>query len=51
FQRQYCKMHEIPAETVAYHQIIALKKTFELISLDRGRGIEEEDKEFEVEKS
>ncbi|KAM0687154.1 hypothetical protein COBT_001614 [Conglomerata obtusa] len=44
-------MLEIPAETEAYIQTIALKKTLELISLDRRRGIEEEDKKFEVEKS
>ncbi|KAM0688469.1 hypothetical protein COBT_000266 [Conglomerata obtusa] len=44
-------MLEIPAETEAYIQTITLKKTLELISLDRRRGIEEEDKEFEVGKS
>ncbi len=44
-------MLEIPAETEAYIQTIALKKTLELISLDRRRGIEEENKEFEVRKS
>ncbi len=41
-------MLEIPAETEAYIQSITLKKTLELISLDRRRGIEEEDKECEV---
>ncbi|KAM0688015.1 hypothetical protein COBT_000730 [Conglomerata obtusa] len=51
FHRKYCRMLEIPAETEAYIQTIALKKTLELISLDRRRGIEEEDKEFEDEKS
>ena len=51
FHRQYCKMLEIPNETEAYIQTITLKKTLELISLDRRRGIEEEDKEFEVGKS
>ncbi|KAM0686766.1 hypothetical protein COBT_002006 [Conglomerata obtusa] len=51
FHREYCKMLEIPAETEAYIQTITLKKTLELISLDRRRGIEEEDKEFEVGKS
>ncbi|KAM0688613.1 hypothetical protein COBT_000132 [Conglomerata obtusa] len=44
-------MLEIPAETEAYIRTITLKKTLELISLDRRRGIEEEDKEFEVRKS
>ncbi|KAM0687587.1 hypothetical protein COBT_001167 [Conglomerata obtusa] len=51
FHKQYCRMLEIPAKTAAYIQTIALKKTLEIISLDRSRGIEEEDKEFEVEKS
>ncbi|KAM0688182.1 hypothetical protein COBT_000559 [Conglomerata obtusa] len=51
FHKQYCRLLEIPAETEAYIQTIALKKTLELISLDKRRGIEEEDKEFEVEKS
>ncbi|KAM0688064.1 hypothetical protein COBT_000679 [Conglomerata obtusa] len=51
FYSQYCKMLEIPAETEAYIQTITLKKTLELISLDRRRRIEEEDKEFEVGKS
>ncbi|KAM0687732.1 hypothetical protein COBT_001021, partial [Conglomerata obtusa] len=41
-------MLEIPAEKEAYIQKIALKKTFELISFDKRRGIEEDDKEFEV---
>ncbi|KAM0685227.1 hypothetical protein COBT_003564, partial [Conglomerata obtusa] len=41
----------IPAETEAYIQTIALRKTLELVSLDMRRGIEEEDKEFMVEKS
>ncbi|KAM0686971.1 hypothetical protein COBT_001799 [Conglomerata obtusa] len=44
-------MLKIPSETEAYIQTITLKKTLELISLDRRRGIEEEDKEFEIEKS
>ncbi len=44
-------MLEILAETGVYIRPIAPKKTLELISLDRRRGIEEEDKEFEVEKS
>ncbi len=47
----FCRLFEIPAETEGYIQTIALKKTLELISLDRRRGIEEEDKESEVEKS
>ncbi|KAM0688734.1 hypothetical protein COBT_000018, partial [Conglomerata obtusa] len=51
FHKQYCRLLEIPAETEAYIQTIALKKTLELISLDRRRGIIEKDKEFEVEKS
>ncbi|KAM0687985.1 hypothetical protein COBT_000765 [Conglomerata obtusa] len=41
FHRQYCRTLEIPAETEAYIQTITLKKTLELISLDRRRGIEE----------
>ncbi|KAM0686768.1 hypothetical protein COBT_002004 [Conglomerata obtusa] len=44
-------MLEIPAETEAYIQTITLEKTLELISLDRRREKEEEDKEFEVIKS
>ncbi|KAM0687965.1 hypothetical protein COBT_000785 [Conglomerata obtusa] len=44
-------MLETLPETEAYIQTRALKKTLELISLDRRRGIEEEDKEFEVGKS
>ncbi|KAM0687782.1 hypothetical protein COBT_000967 [Conglomerata obtusa] len=44
-------MLEISAETEAYIQTIALKKTLELTSLDRRRGNEEEDKEFKVGKS
>ncbi|KAM0685779.1 hypothetical protein COBT_003006, partial [Conglomerata obtusa] len=51
FYKQYCKLLEIPTETEFYIQTIALKKTLELISLDRRRGIGEKDKEFEVEKS
>ncbi|KAM0687830.1 hypothetical protein COBT_000924 [Conglomerata obtusa] len=49
--KQYCRLLAIPAETEAYIQTIALKKTLELISFDRRRGIEEEDKEFVVGKS
>ncbi|KAM0688713.1 hypothetical protein COBT_000033 [Conglomerata obtusa] len=44
-------MLKIPSDPEAYIQTITLKKTLELISLDRRRGIEEEDKEFEVGKS
>ncbi|KAM0687072.1 hypothetical protein COBT_001696, partial [Conglomerata obtusa] len=51
FYKQYCILLEIPAETDAYFQTIALKKTLELMPLDRRRGIGEEDKEFMVEKS
>ncbi|KAM0688442.1 hypothetical protein COBT_000299 [Conglomerata obtusa] len=49
FHKQYCKLLEIPAEIKAYSLTIELKKTFEHISLDSRRGIEEE--EFEVGKS
>ncbi|KAM0685629.1 hypothetical protein COBT_003157 [Conglomerata obtusa] len=44
-------MLEIPPETEAYNQTVALKKTLDLFSLDRRRGIEEKDKEFVVGKS
>ncbi|KAM0686560.1 hypothetical protein COBT_002215 [Conglomerata obtusa] len=49
--RTIFRLLEISAETEAYIQTIALKKTLELISLDRSRVIEEEDKKFGVEKS
>ncbi|KAM0685984.1 hypothetical protein COBT_002800, partial [Conglomerata obtusa] len=49
--KKYYRLLEIPAETEAYIQTIALKKTLELIYLNRRRGIEEEDNEFEVEKA
>ncbi|KAM0688107.1 hypothetical protein COBT_000641 [Conglomerata obtusa] len=51
FYKQYCRSLEISAETEAYIQIIALKKTLELISLDRRRGIEEEDKNLWLKKA
>ncbi|KAM0687407.1 hypothetical protein COBT_001355 [Conglomerata obtusa] len=43
-------MLEISAETKAYIQTIALKKTLELISLDRRRGINKK-KQFKIKKT
>ncbi|KAM0685182.1 hypothetical protein COBT_003609 [Conglomerata obtusa] len=51
FHKQYCILLEIPAETAAYTQTIALKKTLELIFFDWRKEKNEEDKESEVEKS
>ena len=49
---KYHKKHRdeigLPAKTEAYIQSLALKKTFESISFDRRRGIEEEDGHNEV---
>ena len=49
---KYHKKHRdeigLSAKTEAYIQLLVLKKTFESISFDRRRGIEEEDGHDEV---
>ena len=51
FHKSYSRRLNLTPEVEAYIQSISLRKTLELISLERRRCIEEDVREYEIEKS
>jgi hypothetical protein len=51
FHKNYIRKLGISSEVEAYTQSIALQKTLELISLERRRGLEEDMKDYAIERA